>query len=191
MGPHSFKCGKVPRDRTGSTNPAWLQWGRTLSSAESRRQFQRLQRSSMLLQWGRTLSSAERKQPRQPCLQIPPASMGPHSFKCGKLKSTVNSTGLSCNASMGPHSFKCGKQTRHTRRDRRTRELQWGRTLSSAERSQSKTDRRIARLASMGPHSFKCGKNELRCRAVPPVQSFNGAALFQVRKVRWQCRRVV
>ena len=62
--------------------------------------------------------------------------------------------------------------------------LQWGRTFSSAEScgvicisgSSSKT--------SMGPHFFKCGKLcIIFCFTNNCMTYFNGAALFQVRKV--------
>ena len=83
MGPHSFKCGKLGLDDGGQTAIQKLQWGRTLSSAESRRfvhfdarkkisfngaalfqvrkdlQVRVGQAGYVKLQWGRTLSSAE------------------------------------------------------------------------------------------------------------------------------------
>ena len=58
---------------------------------------------------------------------------------------------------MGPHFFKCGKN-RHERQENR------------------------ANGASMGPHFFKCGKHRCNGRCDTPGRSFNGAALFQVRK---------
>ncbi len=132
MGPHSFKCGKSRHSGRQCRNGAWLQWGRTLSSAESNRSFDRsvaylrrfngaalfqVRKEILMgvkiiltsqLQWGRTLSSAERefKQPFQ--VEKDYASMGPHSFKCGKRKIAMDSP-------------ICSKK------------LQWGRTLSSAE----------------------------------------------------------
>ena len=58
MGPHSFKCGSRARQTTSEQRKDQLQWGRTLSSAEVKKQ-----RGDYLpdeeLQWGRTLSSAE------------------------------------------------------------------------------------------------------------------------------------
>ena len=59
---------------------------------------------------------------------------------------------------MGPHSFKCGK----------------GATFSPNKLPRP--------FASMGPHSFKCGKMPLRKGRCFASNSFNGAALFQVRK---------
>ena len=61
-------------------------------------------------------------------------------------------------ASMGPHSFKCGKHNR----------------LNSNPYN---------RAASMGPHSFKCGKRVFNGMELRVFNGFNGAALFQVRKV--------
>ena len=60
---------------------------------------------------------------------------------------------------MGPHSFKCGKEAVGEYSEKLEELLQWGRTLSSAERGAS---------ALMN---------------VKFIRSFNGAALFQVRKV--------
>ena len=59
MGPHSFKCGKFIESMSKIPGREWLQWGRTLSSAESSRPPGGNRRSGQ-------------------------ASMGPHSFKCGK-----------------------------------------------------------------------------------------------------------
>ena len=138
MGPHSFKCGKLRiRPRACARFPS-LQWGRTLSSAES-------------FVWLAGLRF---------CLR---ASMGPHSFKCGKAAHLIlpHSPPIRFNgaalfqvrkdlatlqgyledvvASMGPHSFKCGKQ------------------FGEVQACQSGR-------ASMGPHSFKCGKYQTCCR---------------------------
>ena len=60
MGPHSFKCGKCQLLSKSPLLALALQWGRTLSSAES-----------MPLV---ALVDQQNK-----------ASMGPHSFKCGKV----------------------------------------------------------------------------------------------------------
>ena len=162
MGPHSFKCGKQGALQQSLTGINMLQWGRTLSSAESPVQASRV--------------------------SLPPlASMGPHSFKCGKDFGKVRCTNP-VSASMGPHSFKCGKKTskRCCKRARKgfngaalfqvrkeismqcsalwRTSLQWGRTLSSAESRivlelvSFWNSYRFGTRASMGPHSFKCGK---------------------------------
>ena len=60
-------------------------------------------------------------------------------------------------ASMGPHFFKCGK----------------------LDQLQAWLD---PPQASMGPHFFKCGKKKAKAPVVLLDTSFNGAALFQVRK---------
>ncbi len=158
MGPHSFKCGKRSRGARSPHGDTALQWGRTLSSAESGYDLVRFGAYSV-------------------------ASMGPHSFKCGKNKpstglsitvSSFNGAALfqvrkaphqrhhrreSCTpASMGPHSFKCGKAARMESSASSRKTLQWGRTLSSAERN-----RALESCDGQG-------------------SGFNGAALFQVRK---------
>ena len=107
MGPHFFKCGNQNLSHKFVPNKK-LQWGRTFSSAENRRQTRHHRASISFngaalfqvrknqrnthgrfgvarLQWGRTFSSAEKRQEVRhvPCFRGP-ASMGPHFFKCGK-----------------------------------------------------------------------------------------------------------
>ena len=102
MGPQSFNCGN--RTYTGSSRRrARLQWGRSLSTAEtgSRRRPCR----HVWLQWGRSLSTAETGCGRTSASRWL-ASMGPQSFNCG------NGEPADCpainDASMGPQSFNCG-----------------------------------------------------------------------------------
>ena len=86
------------------------------------------------------------------------ASMGPHFFKCGNGRNWVGIDQHPEAASMGPHFFKCGNYLV---------KIQYMSHLL---------------FASMGPHFFKCGNfDELFMNGNTPV-SFNGAALFQVRK---------
>ena len=112
-----------------------------------------------VLQWGRTLSSAESCLRARLPTDLTCASMGPHSFKCGKLRTPNSIACVRACASMGPHSFKCGKFARK-------------------DTHMPKTAK-----ASMGPHSFKCGKKTVSNNGVVYSIRFNGAALFQVRKV--------
>ena len=110
-----------------------------------------------MLQWGRTLSSAESEVGPLQLLEHGGASMGPHSFKCGKWTPPPRTGGPSSSfngaalfqvrkdasllgkqmilryASMGPHSFKCGKDMLPFSLRFPAAQLQWGRTLSSAE----------------------------------------------------------
>ena len=60
--------------------------------------------------------------------------------------------------------------------------LQWGRTFSSAERQKKRQQAAKKSRASMGPHFFKCGKRSRTKVIIMSKISFNGAALFQVRK---------
>ena len=129
-----FQVRKAQYIRTPRAREAALQWGRTLSSAES---------------FGAAL-----------CFPLNAlASMGPHSFKCGKRRLRRQRAGILLRASMGPHSFKCGKLVGAPQR-RRGALLQWGRTLSSAERLKRRGEEPELSAASMGPHSFKCGKQK-------------------------------
>ena len=78
-----FQVRKASGFKDGLTPPLWLQWGRTLSSAESDGAVPH--RAAIdWLQWGRTLSSAERLKHGEGADFAAGASMGPHSFKCGK-----------------------------------------------------------------------------------------------------------
>ena len=156
MGPHSFKCGKQFWQHFECFVILALQWGRTLSSAESII-IERGRRSPAFLQWGRTLSSAESVVFQNPLEEAKEPSMGPHSFKCGKLCRPFFAR-LPTDSSMGPHSFKCGKPPKETTAGSAFCFLQWGRTLSSAESAigEAIAERQIR--SSMGPHSFKCGK---------------------------------
>ena len=230
MGPHSFKCGKEKKKLNGHVHIITLQWGRTLSSAESHplrtppenllsrfngaALFQvrkgissrRFSRQFLKLQWGRTLSSAERRNGASATRRRNKASMGPHSFKCGKKKRRVGNSakeqgfngaalfqvrkaGLAC-PFISPLARFNGAALFQVRKAESRRcgrmeyvELQWGRTLSSAERSGdivvasglgklqwgrtlSSAERLVPlhgwvspSAASMGPHSFKCGKS--------------------------------
>ena len=60
MGPHFFKCGKLPNIQRNGAQVLRLQWGRTFSSAERGKKRMLKSRQILGLQWGRTFSSAER-----------------------------------------------------------------------------------------------------------------------------------
>ena len=227
MGPHSFKCGKIEPNLSFWTGPnrfngaalfqvrkattaaasrmwgATLQWGRTLSSAESllvKRlpsgcvplQWGRTLSSAesepaninpdaeLVLQWGRTLSSAERQAKRDGRATNRAASMGPHSFKCGKSAKLAPADALQISFN-GAALFQVRKVLDILASLWRALPLQWGRTLSSAERE---TGRQI----KSGGESLQWGRTLSSAESlfaplsIQNSQSFNGAALFQVRK---------
>ena len=158
MGPHSFKCGKFLKKELMLKVLELLQWGRTLSSAERCVPFFNFSRCASLLQWGRTLSSAESRRSRTARSADHKASMGPHSFKCGKFNLRSSICGVrSC--FNGAALFQVRKAELRPLNSARPKKLQWGRTLSSAESS--------AGVDGTDPVEVR----------------FNGAALFQVRKV--------
>ena len=157
MGPHSFKCGKHERKEFYRQRAIALQWGRTLSSAEST-EHQAGKNEAKMLQWGRTLSSAE------------------------SLPSIVSfGGGVGC--FNGAALFQVRKAFIMVQLPEPYPELQWGRTLSSAEsgfwnrrllrdRLSLQWGRTLSSAESLYASNFTVAA-ELR---------FNGAALFQVRK---------
>ena len=200
-----FQVRKVTAGGAVATRQNKLQWGRTLSSAE--RFFKRRScPSSCGLQWGRTLSSAESSPlayPNSACLSLQ------WGRTLSSAESDLNLAGESaCGfASMGPHSFKCGKGTHHLLGENNPNALQWGRTLSSAERCSvaiglpamrrqlqwGRTLSSAERLRRARNWTTSCGLQWGRTLSSAERaydydltsalrSSFNGAALFQVRK---------
>ena len=185
-----------------------LQWGRTLSSAEvpPSKEFRT---KKPRLQWGRTLSSAEVMLESNSDEIAEEASMGPHSFKCGsenRLQMNkpnyrrFNGAALFQVRKFGVlpsiirmwttlqwgRTLSSAEVETNLPRVRTGAGLQWGRTLSSAEVSRNSAVMKPLTSASMGPHSFKCGSNAKLRREGQNMASFNGAALFQVRKCRYE-----
>ena len=132
-----------------------LQWGRSLSTAE-RAARESARQAAVLLQWGRSLSTAESR-------RRPSEDDRPRGLQWGRSLSTAESQGLNVfrqrvdAASMGPQSFDCGKDVRVRLGVKKLLLLQWGRSLSTAERSK---------------HQWSGAF----------VTSFNGAAVFRLRK---------
>ena len=156
MGPHSFKCGKCCPVRCRCKAQSRFN-GAALFQVRKAANKRVFISSPQTLQWGRTLSSAERWIGKPPCSPL----------VCG-----FNGAAL----------FQVRKVIQVDAKPRRVCPLQWGRTLSSAERRCDKPPKEKHRKASMGPHSFKCGKTENFSDSSAMAMSFNGAALFQVRK---------
>ena len=108
MGPHFFKCGKPNRANDRRKNGILLQWGRTFSSAESRRRMQKKQQQAAVFN-------------------------GAALFQVRKVWSGQTITCSADFSSMGPHFFKCGKSKPLWSAWTAWTALQWGRTFSSAE----------------------------------------------------------
>ena len=205
MGPHFFKCGKLGVSFRWQPPLDELQWGRTFSSAESsaevfacltaassfngaalfqvRKVFRRFRGGGVRkkLQWGRTFSSAESRQGRQHGVRVPLASMGPHFFKCGKNRHLSGGL-LRADRFNGAALFQVRKDPSGSPSGSPSSPLQWGRTFSSAESSPMDLITPLdfslqwGRTFSSAERGGAVGKNRWRrC-------SFNGAALFQVRK---------
>ena len=107
--------------------------------------------------------------------------MGPHSFKCGSCAAEPVSSGKKPRFN-GAALFQVRKSRRFAIDHPNVDQLQWGRTLSSAEVRPLSASRAPACNASMGPHSFKCGSVHCLRLVRTGLPCFNGAALFQVRK---------
>ena len=205
MGPHSSKCGKTTSSVSGGRgcphfNGAALFQVRKVDISrkimKSRNHFNgaalfqvrkvptpcKFLVRALRLQWGRTLSSAESWTFREFIFIFLKYFNGAALFQVRKASLRRESQAKPSQTSMGPHSFKCGKLSlgklvaknegklqwgrtlssaeRAVRRNDRVAdgELQWGRTLSSAERCPYPGSPSFVQSTSMGPHSFKCGK---------------------------------
>ena len=158
-----------------------LQWGRTLSSAESR-ETPPLQAMRPILQWGRTLSSAESFQADAAQSDRGTAFNGAALFQVRKASGCAKNVTARDFLQWGRTLSSAESLERAVQSVGSLANLQWGRTLSSAESGENCRSRTTKILPSMGPHSFKCGKNMEREIEVAVAKAFNGAALFQVRK---------
>ena len=133
------------------------------------------------LQWGRTFSSAEKPPTLVGFQKSLIASMGPHFFKCGKNCARIQH-GLTDGASMGPHFFKCGKVGGWQINRLAVGASMGPHFFKCGKRLAVGKSIGVGGWASMGPHFFKCGKSPRAAANAHRNKSFNGAALFQVRK---------
>ena len=182
MGPHSFKCGKFSEMDSGAT---------TILSFNGAALFQ-VRKAEMLgaglcgidsLQWGRTLSSAESSLGPIYSSTNWSASMGPHSFKCGKLV-CAGLCFLSPPACFnGAALFQVRKAVGPLATPNTHLSLQWGRTLSSAESIVGSVPYLLAFSRFNGAALFQVRKVIDGAKDSANKARFNGAALFQVRKV--------
>ena len=187
MGPQSCDCGN-PVARDIGLNPAALQWGRSLATAETMRPREPLRPLSfngaavLRLRKLPTLRPAKtragacfngaavfrlRKRPSRVLdrYSTVTASMGPQSCDCGN-RGRCNRQRVLRQASMGPQSFDCGNWLSWRWLSLSRPMLQWGRSLSTAETAWLQ---QIVRSAAV---------------------CFNGAAVLRLRK-RCALRRVV
>ena len=159
-----------------------LQWGRTLSSAERTLPRPHYPIGCGKLQWGRTLSSAEREAASHLHVRLEARFNGAALFQVRKASKAYPPQAQVQQGFNGAALFQVRKVLGASSDAHGFGPLQWGRTLSSAERAEASLLRDPRYIASMGPHSFKCGKSDSECRVGQDYQGFNGAALFQVRK---------
>ena len=157
MGPHFFKCGKQCSKVSGKVKFS-SSMGPHFFKCGKEHGLEKQTRWHSSLQWGRTFSSAERS------VGLTRMALPPLFFN-GAALFQVRKVGAPLLARL------------------RVIFLQWGRTFSSAESRSKRSKRRRLGRSSMGPHFFKCGKHSQAHRTCQAHVVFNGAALFQVRKV--------
>ncbi len=87
------------------------------------------------------------------------ASMGPRSIERGKPLRSMDGWNSSV-LSMGPRSYRTRKVRCGTGRGDPSRQLQWGRVQSNAERFRSQRPKTLGQRASMGPRSIERGKEQ-------------------------------
>ena len=160
-----------------------LQWGRGLSTAETRHTEMWAPFGMSRLQWGRGLSTAETPSGAWRAILAAAASMGPRSFNRGNRATSLRrltlrwvlqwGRGLSTaetpsrrHGSATPQTLQWGRglSTAETGliqdRPGRPNALQWGRGLSTAETHDSFVAGSRVKRASMGPRSFNRGNND-------------------------------
>ena len=156
MGPHSFKCGKRSEEGKGtcreepSMGPHSFKCGKQDWKYPDAPRFYSFN--------GAALFQVRKAGARLCCWEIDkPPSMGPHSFKCGKWNWRVWALARAATFN-GAALFQVRKAGKLPQAQESLLSLQWGRTLSSAERYETDIKQRKRFVPSMGPHSFKCGK---------------------------------
>ncbi len=139
-----------------------------------------LRHKSLPLQWGRDLSTAETRDPMHPESFRDRASMGPRSFDRGNA---VASTRIprTLKASMGPRSFDRGNFSPWDG-SHRGLELQWGRDLSTAETSDAARHVSINLQLQWG-RDLSTAETPCPYADARFLKGFNGAAIFRPRKL--------
>ena len=135
------------------------------------------------LQWGRTFSSAETFPIRWTQNRSPLGFNGAALFQVRKRFGLFRGGALAYWLQWG-RTFSSAETSQTTRPLQSATPLQWGRTFSSAETKIGCPSQAPAARASMGPHFFKCGNSSMQTKNKLHGYRFNGAALFQVRKLR-------
>ena len=133
-----------------------------------------------LLQWGLTLSSEETCKDFSASHRYKNASMGPHSFERGNYAVWASSTDPS---TLQWGLTLSSEETAATRISWLVLPLlQWGLTLSSEETFYVFLRHLGQSVASMGPHSFERGNSGQTGVTSNYRLGFNGASLFRARK---------
>ena len=135
MGPHFFKCGKVELPATeflrrieASMGPHFFKCGKF--------PYRRIQPLIQKCFNGAALFQVRKAEVANPSNAVNSRFNGAALFQVRKGANSAMHNFMREIASMGPHFFKCGKLERHPKIPRNDKELQWGRTFSSAESNQ-------------------------------------------------------
>ena len=150
-----------------------LQWGRGLSTAETRQNRSPNRRNQAQASMGPRSFNRGNDAVRIGAPPYIPASMGPRSFNRGNIPFETWMD-LANPASMGPRSFNRGNALTSIRFPIRVLPLQWGRGLSTAETSVGSSVVHPTPAASMGPRSFNRGNP---CPQWKSQCLFNGASM--------------
>ena len=208
MGPQSFDCGNSLK---ASQTHVWFDAcfnGAAVFRLRKQQNASALPDLTIVLQWGRSLSTAETRHAR--ILSVPRrcASMGPQSFDCGNDRASYSRRSATAmlqwgrslstaetptlrrlspnvsHASMGPQSFDCGNVRVAARTCIRTRSGFNGAAVFRLRKPAGcRPSGNLIVSASMGPQSFDCGNSATLRRLTCSMPSFNGAAVFRLRKL--------
>jgi len=164
--------------RRASCSATGLQWGRRLSTAETRERVGFFLGDPQL-QWGRRLSTAETRVRSSRTCQPIAASMGPPSLNGGNGPREPRGI-CGMGASMGPPSLNGGNVSP---RSRRTASRGFNGAAVSQRRKLLEERPRDAHIdASMGPPSLNGGNRRCSPKTNCSSSCFNGAAVSQRRK---------
>ncbi len=138
-------------------------------------------RISCGLQWGRTLSSAESPPRYLRSLRLKISFNGAALFQVRKEPQQLDKSSPSSRFN-GAALFQVRKAWQLQHFPGVSGRFNGAALFQVRKGKESRFPQRFPLPASMGPHSFKCGKYSWPIILASRIKCFNGAALFQVRK---------